>query len=210
MDGGAWWATVQGVSKSQIWLSEHVPALSHWYSDGLIFDRWEPIQTALGSFWHIPIVLWALPCLQAQDSGSSCTFPAPSLASAISPRSSFFLYYYYRKTVFRKQDTRYVHWYCSVTALRTSQRTKLRNTYKILCIYIYYTFTPYTTFTFISTLNIYILRFNFSFFLFSFFFLLHCMAYEILAPRPGIELRPIPLEAQSFNHWTTRKVLQIF
>ena len=132
----------------------------------------------------------------------------PSLPQALHQPfllGALFFFFYYWKMVFRNQDTRYVHWYCSVTDLRTSQRTKLRNTYKILCIYMYYTFTPYTTFTFISTLNIYILRFNFFF-----FFLLHCMAYEILAPRPGIELRPIPLEAQSFNHWTTRKVPQIF
>ena len=42
-----------------------------------------------------------------------------------------------------------------------------------------------------------------------FFFRLCYAARGILIPPPGIELRPPALEAQSLNHWTTRKVPQM-
>ena len=44
---------------------------------------------------------------------------------------------------------------------------------------------------------------------FLFFFRLCYAARGILIPPPGIELRPPALEAQSLNHWTTRKVPQM-
>ena len=47
--------------------------------------------------------------------------------------------------------------------------------------------------------------------LFSFFFLIfwpHNTACGILVPRPGIKPACPALEAQSLNHWTTRKVLE--
>ena len=37
------------------------------------------------------------------------------------------------------------------------------------------------------------------------FFCLCCMACEILVPQPEIEPMPPTVEAQSLNHWTTRK-----
>ena len=40
----------------------------------------------------------------------------------------------------------------------------------------------------------------------SFFFWLHCVACEVLVPRPGIKPAPPALEAQSLNHWTAREV----
>ena len=33
------------------------------------------------------------------------------------------------------------------------------------------------------------------------------MAYGILVPQPGIELKPPAVEAQSLNHWPTREYL---
>ena len=44
---------------------------------------------------------------------------------------------------------------------------------------------------------------------FFFFFWLCYAACGILVPPPGTELRPPALEAQSLNHWTTRKVPQM-
>ena len=38
-----------------------------------------------------------------------------------------------------------------------------------------------------------------------FFFWLHCRAYGILVPQPGIEPRPLSVKALSPYHWTTRK-----
>ena len=77
-------------------------------------------------------------------------------------QGALFLYYYYWKMVFRNQDARYVHWYWSITALRTSQKTKLRNKY---IMYIYITHIHHTLHLHLFLpLNIYILRFNFSFF----------------------------------------------
>ena len=32
------------------------------------------------------------------------------------------------------------------------------------------------------------------------------MAYRVLVPQPGIELKPPALEAQKFNNWTAREV----
>ena len=32
------------------------------------------------------------------------------------------------------------------------------------------------------------------------------MAYRVLVPQPGIELKPPALEAQRFNNWTAREV----
>ena len=36
---------------------------------------------------------------------------------------------------------------------------------------------------------------------------LHCIAYGILAPQPGIEPMSLGLEVQSLNHWTAREDL---
>ena len=38
-----------------------------------------------------------------------------------------------------------------------------------------------------------------------FIFLPHCVACEILVPRPGIEPGPSAVRVQSLNHWTARK-----
>ena len=46
-----------------------------------------------------------------------------------------------------------------------------------------------------------------SFFL---FFRLHCAAYRVLVPWPGIKPKPPALGAQSLPHWITREVLQRF
>ena len=43
-----------------------------------------------------------------------------------------------------------------------------------------------------------------------FFFWLSRAACGILVPRPGMELAPPALEAQSLNHWTARKSPGIF
>ena len=40
-----------------------------------------------------------------------------------------------------------------------------------------------------------------------FFFWLHCMAYGILVPGPGIEPVSPAVDARSLNHWTTKEVL---
>ena len=44
------------------------------------------------------------------------------------------------------------------------------------------------------------------FFVCLFVFLLHCEAYGILVPWPGIEPVPPAVEALSLNHWTTREI----
>ena len=48
-----------------------------------------PFKLAFVSFWLVPIILWVFLYFMAQDvPGSSCTFPALVLESAISPRGA--------------------------------------------------------------------------------------------------------------------------
>ena len=47
---------------------------------------------AFGSFWHVPIILWALACLQVWDPGLSYTFFAPGLG-ILSFFKIFFLFF---------------------------------------------------------------------------------------------------------------------
>ena len=42
-------------------------------------------------------------------------------------------------------------------------------------------------------------------FIFFFFFGLHCVAYGISVPQPGIEPTPLAVELWSPNHWTARE-----
>ena len=47
-------------------------------------------------------------------------------------------------------------------------------------------------------------------FYFIFCFWLHCAAYGILGPEPGMESSPPAVEAWSLNHWTTREVSSVY
>lgn len=60
-----------------------------------------PFKLASGSFWCVPIILWAFPCFLAQQDvlGSSCASPATALESAISPK----IWVVQWRTLFRRQ-----------------------------------------------------------------------------------------------------------
>lgn len=80
-----WWIPIFSMSYN--------PLLHYlfWCSKCPRFGQWggSPFNLASVSFWLVPIILWVFLYFMAQDvPGSSCTFPALVLESAISPRGA--------------------------------------------------------------------------------------------------------------------------